>query len=245
MTVSLVAFLLSFALGFLFKNASYGGGISNNVILFQPTGWWIGLFAVSPLTAWAKRGKTWMRPATLAFLLLVGPLQSLPLFNLGYKIVLSSEFLSAMQQIKVEASKSDIVAFLPGEVQGETILGAPETANNFYVAALTGLRAYFTSRAYTENFSDPGPNGTRIYEDRLKMIKPFLSKGAGPQDVKLLLQQGVRWIVLPGRVEITVQKDTVLPSYLPNFTVLRLVESDGRDEVRDDTSNYEIGQRWR
>jgi hypothetical protein len=222
-TVSLVAFALSFIFGIVFKNTSYGG-VSNNIILFQPTGWWIGLFAVYPLTTWVKRGNTWMRPAALAFLLLVGPLQSLPLFNLGYKIVLSSEFLAAMRQIKAEASKTDIVAFLPDVVQSEAILSAPETANNFYVAAFTGLRAFFTSRVYTENFSDPGANGTRIYEDRLKAIKIFLSRNAGIQDVKLLLQQGVRWMVLPGTVDVTAQM--ISSSHFPNLTVLKLGEND-------------------
>jgi hypothetical protein len=223
-TVSLVAFAFSFILGIVLKNTTYSGGVSNNIILFQPTGWWIGLFAVYPLTTWVKRGNTWMRPAALAFLLLVGPLQSLPLFNLGYKIVLSSEFLAAMRQIKAEASNTDIVAFLPDVVQGEAILGAPETANNFYVAAFTGLRAYFTSRAYTENFSDPGPNGSKIYEDRLKTVKIFLSGNASIQDVKLLLQQGVRWMVLPGTVDVTAQM--ISSSHFPNLTVLKLGEND-------------------
>ncbi len=222
MMIILSAFAISFALGFFVTNEGYGGA-SNNIILFQPTGWMTGLFAVYPILLWIKHGRNWLRSATLASLLLIGPLQALPLFNLGYKVVVSPEFLSAMYRIKAEANAMDVVAFLPESVQAKPILSvAPTAYNNFYVAALTGLKAYYTTRAYTVLFSEPGPDGTRIYDERTSIIKKFLVGNINDQDINLLIQQGVRWVVLPGKIAFASLKNVDVWMSPADFTVLKL-----------------------
>jgi hypothetical protein len=226
MTVIFGAFAISFALGFLVENEGYGG-TSNNIILFQPTGWMMGLFAVYPIFLWIKQGRTRIRSATLASLLLIGPLQALPLFNLGYKVVIGSEFLSTMSRIKAEANPMDVVAFLPDSVQAQPILSTAPTTNNFYVAALTGLKAYYTTRAYTENLSEPGRDGAEIYDNRTRIIRKFLLGNIDDPDINFLIQQGVRWVILPVKITLPPLKSVDVWMSSTDLTVLTLGASHG------------------
>jgi hypothetical protein len=219
MIIILSAFAISFALGLLVKNENYGGA-SNNIILFQPTSWMMGLFAVYPLFVWIKNGRNRVRTAILACLLFIGTLQALPLFNFGYRLIISEEFLSTMLRIRSTASVMDVVAFLPDSVQAQGILGVPPSVSNFYITALTGLRAFYTTRAYTEIFS--GQNSSETYDNRTRIIKNLMIGKVNNHDVELLTQQGVRWVILPTRIEFISLKNVSVWLSSTHFTVLRL-----------------------
>jgi hypothetical protein len=219
MTIILNVFAISFALGFLLNT---NGSDAVSVILFQPTGWILGLYAVYPIFRWINRGRTRLRYPAVAVLLLIGPLQALPLFNLGYKVTITPEFLSAMRKIKAEANPSDVVAFLPDAVQTQPILGAAPRTNNFYVAAFTGLRGYYTTRAYTARDSGLGAAGDKLYDERTSIIEKFLAGTIDGQDIHLLIHQGVTWVILPVKMSFAPMKDVNIWMSGADFTILKL-----------------------
>jgi hypothetical protein len=221
MTVLLIVFVISFALGFLVMNESYGDA-STNIILFQPTGWVLGLFAVYPLYRWLKRGRTLARPVALSFLLSIGAIQAIAAFNFGYKIVIAPDFAAALARIKGDADPMDVVAFLPDGVNSKSILGDALGANNFYVSALTGLKAYFTTRAYTQSFSTSGASGAAVYEERSGTIEKFLSGAIADADVELLIRQGVRYVILPVQFAAPLPAQAAVWISSAEFTVLKL-----------------------
>jgi hypothetical protein len=182
----------------------------------------MGLLAAYPLFVWLKRGRKPIKYALLAAVLLIGPLQALPLFNLGYKFVLSPDYLASLRKVETEAGPSDVVAFLPDDVQTQSILSPAPSTSNFYVSAFTGLRAFYTSRAYTARESGLGPDGDKLYESRISLVRRLQAGIADNGDIDTLRNQGVRWIVLPAKISLAAYRDARVWISGADFTVVKI-----------------------
>jgi hypothetical protein len=220
-SIVLIAFVILFLTGMLFVTEGRGLGAADNIIFFQPTAWMLALFATYPLTCWSRRHRTWSRPALLAFLLLALPVQAFLSFNLGNKVVIKPEVVAALERIKRESATGDVIAFLPDSLPGEPILGPPTFAANYFVSALTGLKAYFSVRGMSELYSygDTGPNG---YDNRFRIINNLMSGQISNKDIDSLITQGVKWVLLPAKIEVKDTRHFSVWMSAADFTILRV-----------------------
>lgn len=217
-TVVLAVIAVSVALGLLAKSSD---GAALNLILLQPSGPLLALFATLPIVVWTRRGQGLIRPVTISIFLLIGPVQAGLAFELGYKAVLTDDYVIALRQIAHEADPQDVIAFLPESFPTTPILGAAPASNNFYLAAITGLRNYYTTEAYTARESGR-PDGLVIYEDRTAIVRKFLSGTASRDDVERLRRDGVRWVVLPEQVGFAAPSGARVWARGARWTIYRL-----------------------
>ncbi len=199
-----VLFLLCATTGFLLRFEGIGGA-ANNIIFLQPIGWLLGLFATYPLTRWV-RGKAPLVRLAVAGMLLIGAIQGIASFNLGYRIVIEPPMLDVLTRIRQASAPTDVIAFLPDSLKSEKILGGEATANNFYVSALTGLRSYFTTDGYSLP-NVPGEAGRQDYFNRRRLLNDLQEGHVDDGAFDTLYAQGVRWVMLPRKVDI--QSDRV------------------------------------
>lgn len=188
----------------------------------QPTAWMMALFAVSPLTRWLGEGKTGIRPAILSVVLCAGALQAFLSFNLSYKLTFSPAFMRAIELVRQEAEPSDVIAFWPGSLQTRTILSDAPKTNNSFIAALTGLRGYFNSPGYSENFSVASMSSVEPYETRRKIISDLMANKIDAYTVNRLTTQNVRWIILPKQINIPQVENVTTRISEPRLTLLQI-----------------------
>lgn len=219
--VLLVALMISLALGMLFSSSGQMG--SGNAIMFlQPTAWIMALFAIFTLTRWVEHQRSWLRPVILAVLLLVGPLHAFSTFNLGYRVRFDPAYLAALESLRDEAAATDVVAYWPGRIQSQSVFGPAPAANNFFVAAFTGLRGYVAVPGYSHFAASAGPSGGDIYRGRAELVEQFQDGKIDTDEIRRLFDDGVRWIVLEKAIEIAPKNGLKVWRSSPAFTILRI-----------------------
>jgi hypothetical protein len=218
--IALVSVILSMALGLLFVNKDVIA--NNNIIYLQPTGWIMSLFATYPIVCWINQRKNVFRMTILAFFLLVGALQAIPTFNLSYKVVFEPQFVSALHRVGNEADGKDVIAYWPDSIMAKRVFGPAEDANNFYVSAFTGLRGYFSVKPYLQYFAG-GQGGSEVYERRSRLIRRILEGDTDHRIFERLVNDDVRWVVLPKELKITKDGDVAkVWDSSEKFTILRV-----------------------
>jgi hypothetical protein len=215
-----ICFAVCFLLGFFIRYDVRSFAI--NIAILEPTVWLLAFFAVRPITSWLSSTGRFVRGCSVAFLVLIGPAQAIPLFNLGYKVVLSRQFVEAMDQIKRESALTDVVAAWPESVKAYGILGKPPEAANFYISALSGLRSYFSVRGYTEQATG---DDKEVYHKRYLRVLRVVTGRASAADIDLMRSQHVRWVVvLSSRAPAYPELGVTVWRAGPDFTILRIGE---------------------
>jgi len=189
-----VAAATSFAVGMLFAFRG-PGGISNNIIFLQPTGWILGLFALVPIVRLMRGGHRvgqWL----IVIAVLFGIVQSFLAFNFANRIVISPATLAACEFVRTRSNPIDVVAFVPNSLVARGILGPDETLNNFYIPAFTGLRGYFSSENYTLLAID-APDSEKVYRERYRTVLRIAQGSYSPSLLDDVKSHGVRWLFMP------------------------------------------------
>lgn len=216
--------IISLSLGLLFSMGGFVGG-GNNLMFLQPSGWMLALFAVPPIVAWVQRGSSNFRSILAAILLLIGAVHDFATFNFGHRVGLGRDFVEALSEMRQMSQPDDVVVYWPEQVSSQPVLGHTSDANNFYVLAFTGLRAYYSAAAYTERLSAP-TRGRAIYEERASAMERIINGTADAQLIGRLNSDGVRWVVIAGPPPARLPPNVIDWRSTPDFTILCLERCD-------------------
>jgi hypothetical protein len=227
--VFVIVFCLSFATGVFFPYRGVGGIA---VVFLQPTLWILGLFALRPIDAWLGRNQGSWRPVVLWGVLGLTWVQALLAFNFCSEAAFSQDSARALQDIRLQASPDDVVAFLPGELIERPVWGHTEISTNYSITAMTGLDGYFSPRTYCVSFAVSGLSGTnpadvlaqadRLCQQRENDVESWAKGDITDAAFTRLVNDHVKWVVVSGDALHDISTSTIPWRKTAQIAVYRL-----------------------
>jgi hypothetical protein len=224
-----IVFFLSFVTGVFFPYKGVGGIA---VVFLQPTLWILGFFALHPIDVWLGRNQGSWRRVVLWGILGLTWVQALVAFNFCAEAAFSQDAARALQDIRLQASPDDVVAFLPGELTERPVWGHTEISTNYSITAMTGLDGYFSPRTYCVSFAVSGLSGSspadvlaqadRLCQRRTDDVEALVKGGITDAAFTRLVNDHVKWVVVSGDAMHDISTSAIPWRKTPQIAVYRL-----------------------
>jgi hypothetical protein len=114
----------------------------------------------------------------------------------------------ALQDIRLQTSPDDVVAFLPSELTERPLWGHTEICTNYSITAMTGLDGYFSPRTFCISFAVSGLSGSspadvlaqadRLCQQRRDDVESWAKGDITDAGFGRLVDDHVKWVVVSG-----------------------------------------------